>query len=173
MITAITPGPNNIMLATTSLNFGMRRAIPHMLGICFGFPAMIMVIGLGFGTLFKLYPVAHYIIRLFGIIYLLYLAWKIARTQADLNNSNCSTPVSFWHAVAFQWVNPKALMMCTTALATFTSLEVDYTIQVLIVAGTFLLMSFPTAGFWLIFGAGLQRYLKNPRHLELINPRSA
>jgi len=77
--------------------------------------------------------------------------------------------VSFWQAVAFQWVNPKALMMCTSALAAFTSLEVDFTIQVFIVAGTFLLMSFPTAGIWLVFGAGLQRYLKDPRHLKIFN----
>ena len=69
------------MLTTTGVNFGVRRGIPHLMGICIGFPVMLILIGLGFGGLFDLYPVLHELIKLVGIVYLLYLAWKIGSTR--------------------------------------------------------------------------------------------
>ena len=73
------------MLTTTGLNFGVRRGIPHLLGICIGFPVMLALIGLGFGTLFQLYPILHEIIKIIGIVYLFFLAWKIATTRSGLS----------------------------------------------------------------------------------------
>ena len=77
--------------------------------------------------------------------------------------------MTFLQAAAFQWVNPKAWIMGTSALAAFTSLEANFLLQVMIVAGTFLLITFPSAGIWLIFGAGLQHVLKQPKHLRIFN----
>ena len=96
------------MLTSTGLNFGVRRGIPHLFGICIGFGVMLVLVGLGFGTLFELYPILHELIKAIGVIYLLYLAWKIGTTK----QSSCNTktkPMTFWQAAAFQWVNPKAL----------------------------------------------------------------
>ena len=50
---SFTPGPNNIMLAASGVNFGFRRTLPHMLGVCVGLPLMVMAIGLGLSQLFK------------------------------------------------------------------------------------------------------------------------
>lgn len=157
------------MLTTTGLNFGVRRGIPHLLGIIIGFPVMLVLIGLGFGTLFKLYPVLHDLIKVIGIVYLLYLAWKIATTRQSNQQTEQSRPMNFWQAAAFQWVNPKGWVMGSSALAAFTSLDANFYIQVLIVAGTFALVTLPSAGIWLVFGAGLQHYLRNPEHLKLFN----
>lgn len=157
------------MLTATGLNFGFRRGIPHLLGICIGFPVMLVLIGLGFGSLFKLYPILHDLIKLIGILYLLYLAWKIATSRRANQQDIQSRPMNFWESAAFQWVNPKGWVMGSSALAAFTSLEADFLIQVLIVAGTFMLVAFPCAGIWLVFGASLQAYLRNPNHLRLFN----
>jgi len=169
VIAAVTPGPNNVMLTTTGLNFGVRRGVPHLLGICIGFPVMLALIGLGFGTLFQLYPILHELIRMVGIVYLLYLAWKIATTRTAGGEISQSKPINFWQAAAFQWVNPKAWIMGSSALAAYTTLDDNYFIQVLIICLTFLLITIPCAGVWLVFGAGLQRFLKDPGHLRIFN----
>jgi threonine/homoserine/homoserine lactone efflux protein len=168
-IAAITPGPNNVMLTTTGLNFGVRRGIPHLLGICIGFPVMLVLIGLGFGSLFELYPILHQLIKVVGILYLLYLAWKIATTRQVSKSSDKTRPMTFWQAAAFQWVNPKAWVMGSSALAAFTSLDANFLVQVLLVAMAFMLVAFPSAGIWLVFGAGLQHFLRDPGHLKIFN----
>jgi len=168
VIAAVTPGPNNVMLTTTGLNFGVRRGIPHLLGICTGFPVMLALIGLGFGTLFELYPLLHQIIKVVGIVYLFYLAWKIAMARG-VERIERSKPINFWQAAAFQWVNPKAWIMGSSALAAYTSLDNNFFVQVAIICGTFIIITFPCAGAWLVFGAGLQRFLREPRHLKLFN----
>ncbi len=157
------------MLTTTGLNFGVRRGVPHLLGICIGFPVMLALIGLGFGTLFQLYPILHEVIKIVGVIYLLYLAWKIASTRGGVSSVSQSKPINFWQAAAFQWVNPKAWIMGSSALAAYTSLDDNFFIQVLIICVTFMIITIPCAGIWLVFGAGLQHFLKHPRHLKIFN----
>jgi threonine/homoserine/homoserine lactone efflux protein len=169
IIAAVTPGPNNVMLTTTGLNFGVRRGLPHLLGICVGFPVMLALIGLGFATLFQLYPVLHVAIKIAGIIYLFYLAWKIAVSSGGVGEVSQSKPISFWQAAAFQWINPKAWVMGSSALAAYTTLDDSFFLQVLIICITFTLITLPCAGLWLVFGAGLQHFLKNPRHLKIFN----
>lgn len=169
VIAAITPGPNNVMLTTTGLNFGVRRGIPHLLGICIGFPVMLALIGLGFGTLFQLYPLLHEIIRIIGIVYLLYLAWKIANSSGGVSEVTQSKPINFWQSAAFQWINPKAWIMGSSALAAYTTLDDNFFVQVTIICITFMIITFPCAGVWLVFGAGLQKFLRDPAHLKLFN----
>jgi threonine/homoserine/homoserine lactone efflux protein len=149
------------MLTTTGLNFGVRRGIPHLLGICIGFPVMLALIGLGFGTLFQLYPVL--------IVYLLYLAWKIANSSGGVSEVTQSKPINFWQSAAFQWINPKAWIMGSSALAAYTTLDDNFFVQVTIICITFMIITFPCAGVWLVFGAGLQKFLRDPAHLKLFN----
>jgi len=157
------------MLTTTGLNFGVRRGIPHLLGICIGFPVMLALIGLGFGTLFQLYPLLHEIIRIIGIVYLLYLAWKIANSSGGVSEVTQSKPINFWQSAAFQWINPKAWIMGSSALAAYTTLDDNFSVQVTIICITFMIITFPCAGVWLVFGAGLQKFLRDPAHLKLFN----
>ena len=169
VIAAVTPGPNNVMLTTTGLNFGVRRGMPHLLGICLGFPVMLALIGLGFGSMFRLYPILHDIIKLVGIAYLLYLAWKIAQTRTGPDAIEQEKPIGFWQAAAFQWVNVKAWIMGSSALAAYTTLGDNFFLQVAIICISFVIITIPCAGIWLVFGAGLQRFLHDPGHLRLFN----
>lgn len=169
VIAAITPGPNNVMLTTTGLNFGVRRGVPHLLGICIGFPVMLALIGLGFGALFQLYPILHEVIKIIGVIYLLFLAWKIANAGSGAAKVRQSKPINFWQSAAFQWINPKAWIMGSSALAAYTTLDDNFFIQVLIICVTFMIITIPCAGIWLVFGAGLQHFLRDPKHLRIFN----
>ncbi len=165
--TSITPGPNNIMVMTSGLNHGLRKTTPHYLGICLGFPAMVLAIGLGLGAIFMQLPMLHKIIKIVGIGYLLYLAWLIAKTKPELAESG--KPLSFMQAVLFQWVNPKAWIMAMGAVATYTSLDGNILTEVAIITGIYLLVLFPAVGSWFLCGSRLQLLIKSPRQQRAFN----
>lgn len=165
----LTPGPNNVMLAASGVNFGFRRTVPHMMGVNFGFALMTLAVGLGLGGVFLHYPMAHVILKYVCVFYLVYLAWKIARAGESKGPSAQSHPLTFFQAAAFQWVNPKAWAIAIGAVATFTSLDGDLTVEVLSIALIFLLVSFPSTSTWTAFGTVIGRYLRKPQHLRMFN----
>jgi len=167
--TTITPGPNNIMIMTSGLNYGVKSSMPHLLGICFGFPLMVVLVGLGFSIVFEMYPIFHQIIKVVGVAYLLYLAWLVASASPTSLEGNKSKPLSFIKAALFQWVNPKAWVMATSAVSAYTSISSDIFSQVLFIAFAFFIVAFPCVGIWLVFGAGLKRYLKSAKHQKVFN----
>ncbi|MFT5331922.1 MAG: threonine/homoserine/homoserine lactone efflux protein [Porticoccaceae bacterium] len=166
---SITPGPNNIMIMASGVNFGIKKSLPHLLGICLGFPIMVIAIGLGFGLVFQAYPLLHELIKVIGIIYLLYLAWLIASAKPSVINADVSKPLRFQQAVLFQWVNPKAWVMATGAISAYTSSGDAMLGQVLFIAFAFSVTAGISVGIWLIFGAGLKRYLDDPLHYRVFN----
>lgn len=165
----ITPGPNNIMLMTSGVNFGIKRSIPHLMGISLGFPTMILAVGLGLSAIFQAYPFIHIVIKVIGISYLLYLSWLIANSSNKMEGKQVSKPFTFLQAAAFQWVNPKGWIMAVGAIATFTSVQQELNSQVMTIASVFLCVAFPCAIVWLGFGVALKRLLKNERQQRIFN----
>ena len=116
---SITPGPNNLMLATSGLNFGLTRTIPHMLGVVFGFLLMVFLACLGLGKVFQIVPILQTVLTYLGGAYMLYLAYRIATASGISNGAAKSKPLSFTEAALFQWINPKAWMMAITFSSAF------------------------------------------------------
>lgn len=169
VIAAFTPGPNNIMIMSSGLNHGVRASMPHLFGICLGFPSMILAVGFGLGYLFNSFPVFHKVVQVIGVIYLFYLAWMIARSVPSELKSEESPPLTFVQAALFQWINPKAWVMGTSALAAYTTVGTSMVTQVLTVVVVFMLMAFPSAGVWLLFGSALRRLLSRPAYQRWFN----
>lgn len=169
VVSTATPGPNNIMVMTSGMNFGVWRTLPHYLGICIGFPAMVLAISLGLGQLFEAVPAMHQIVKVLGICYLSYLAWRIATTATQIREAGYSRPLSFWQAAAFQWVNPKAWVMAIGALATFTTVNGEVLEQALGIAIAFMVVAVPCVGLWMLGGAGLGRLLQKPVYRRWFN----
>ncbi len=165
----ITPGPNNIMMMSSGVNYGVRASLAHLCGICLGFPAMVLLVGLGFGLVFTALPWLHTLIKVVGVVYLLWLAWKIARSGAGQINTVQDKPLNFWQAAAFQWVNAKAWVMASGAIAAFTTVGGAVLPEVLQITAAFLLVSFPCVGAWLTFGAMLRRVLNQPHYRQWFN----
>ncbi len=117
-VSTFTPGPNNIMLMTSGANVGFWRTIPHMLGVTFGFSVMVLLVGVGLTGLFQAYPVLQQILHVACLVYLVYLAIKIARST-PANKNHQYKPMSFLSAAMFQWVNPKGWSMALTAVSVY------------------------------------------------------
>jgi len=159
---SVTPGPNNVMLMTSGVNFGVKQSLPHMLGVCIGFPVMLILVGSGLGFVFETYPMIHQVIKVIGVLYLLYLAWLIANSAPGSMEGRAPRPIKFIEAALFQWVNPKAWIMATGAVAAYTTLSANIYLQVLFIALVFFSVAIPSASVWLFFGVWLKNWLKSP-----------
>jgi len=168
-VTSITPGPNNLMLLASGVNFGFRRTIPHMLGIGGGFLSLLLGVGFGLGALLAAWPALHTALKLAGGAYLIYLAWRIAMSRALSDGRAAEArPMTFLEAAAFQWVNPKAWVMAVTAMAVYTD-PASQSPSVLIVAVAFALVNLPSVSTWAGFGTALRGFLSEPRRLKWFN----
>lgn len=167
--TCVTPGPNNTMIMTSGLNYGIQRSMPHYLGIILGFPAMVVAVGLGLASLFEQYAVLHLLLKVAGASYLTFLAWKIASAPVSDLNVTEGKPFTFIQAAAFQWINPKAWVLAVGATATYTIVGSDYSLQVLIIAVIFLIFGAPCIMLWLWFGASLKQLLRKPESVKYFN----
>jgi threonine/homoserine/homoserine lactone efflux protein len=168
-VSSVTPGPNNLMLLASGVNFGLRRSLPHMLGVSIGFSVMVALVGLGLGQLFERVPALYLALRYVGAAYLLYLAWKIAcAAPPGEKTPNAGKPLTFMQAAAFQWVNPKAWVMAVSAISTFTP-PGDFLMNVLLIAVLFGLVNGPSVSLWTMAGSLLRRWLERPRILRTFN----
>jgi len=118
-VATITPGPNNIMVMASGANFGFSRTLPHIFGIMGGFTTMVAVVGLGLGRVFTAVPELEVAMRFVAFAFLIYLAWKIARSAPPKQGDTGALPLTSWQAAAFQWVNPKAWVMALSAHAVY------------------------------------------------------
>ncbi len=169
-VSSVTPGPNNLMLLASGVNFGFRRTIPHMLGIGVGFFVLLLSIGFGLGALIETVPSVYTALKFAGGAYMLYLAWKIAmsRSIGEAKHRDKSEPMTFLQAAAFQWVNPKAWVMAITGIATYTNHD-NYYVAVLLVSAAFAIVNLPSVSVWAGFGTLLRNWLSDPFRLKWFN----
>ena len=173
-VSSITPGPNNMMMLASGVNFGFRRSVPHWLGICGGFTFMLCAVGLGLHTLLADHPALYDLLRYAGSAYLVWMAWRLATASAspavqddDAPHSE-ARPLGVLAAAAFQWVNPKAWVMAVTAMSTYLPARAQPT-DVLAVALLFGVINLPCVACWAGGGAALRRFLQDPLRLRIFN----
>ncbi len=169
-VSSVTPGPNNLMLLASGVNFGFRRTIPHMLGIGVGFFVLLLSVGFGLGALIETVPSFYTALKFAGGAYMLYLAWKIAmsRSIGEAKHRDKSEPMTFLQAAAFQWVNPKAWVMAVTGIATYANHD-NYYVAVLLVSAAFAIVNLPSVSVWAGFGTLLRNWLSDPVRLKWFN----
>jgi threonine/homoserine/homoserine lactone efflux protein len=163
------PGPNNVMVTASGANFGFRRTIPHMLGISFGFPVMLLGVGLGAGKILSSHPEFQTALKIIGAVYLVYLAWRICRTAAPTGEKPPGRPMTFIEAAAFQWLNPKAWMIATRALGTYAPMGENLIISLVWMGAIFVTACLPAVVFWTFLGMGFSQLLSSERSRRMFN----
>lgn len=162
-----TPGPNNALVAASGANFGLRRSLPHVLGIALGFPVMVFVVGLALGELFAASPTFRAMLRWGGAALLLWVAWQIARS-GGLGRPEAARPFTFVEAAAFQWINPKGWVMALAVSSQFIQPERPYATASM-VATVFVAAGLTSSLAWAGLGQGLRRFLAVPVRLRAFN----
>ncbi len=170
VVAAFTPGPNNLLLAASGANFGIRRTIPHVLGVVGGFPLLVLAVGLGLGTLFQRHPEVHTVLKFGGAAFLIYLAWRIATAGHGTAETAPGRPLTFLEAALFQWVNPKAWIFAVSAIATYTTVGGRASVEIAVILAICVLVTIGSTIAWTGFGVGLNRVLQeSPRMLRAFN----
>ncbi len=167
-VASLTPGPNNVMLLASGVNYGFWRSLPHVAGIVFGFTFMIGCIAFGLGEILERAPVIYTGLKIAGATYLVYLAWRIATSGKADEKTTKGRPFTFLEASAFQWVNPKAWVMAVTAVAVYADPE-NYTVTASLVVLFFLFASLTSTLSWCGFGVVLREWLSDPKRLRIFN----
>lgn len=169
LISSITPGPNNLMLMASGTNFGMRRTLPHLFGVSSGFLVMIALVGIGFSKIFDAYPPVYMGMKILSVTYLLYLAWKIANAAPPkAAGEETGKPFSFFQAVMFQWVNPKAWAMCLTAVTAYNLPEAP-ALGLTLIMVMFAAMGLPSITLWAYTGTHVRKFLNDRTKLRVFN----
>lgn len=166
------PGPNNLMLMASGANFGLRRSFMHLAGIEIGFAVMLAAVILGISHLFQIYPFLLPIVNGFGMVYALFLAYKIVSAPFNPNeaNNSGSKPLSFLQAAAFQWINAKAWIMCISVSSLYVaSGHLSYLLNGSVVILVFAAVGLPCAFTWLYFGESLNKVINTRKRHVLFN----
>ncbi len=169
VVSSITPGPNNTMLMTSGVNFGMRRTLRHFLGVQIGFAILLLSVGLGVHVVLDRFPGFYDVLRYAGCAYLLFIAWKLATAHTGPQTLDRPLrPMGFWAAVGFQWLNPKAWVMAVTCMSTY--LPADAGLQgILPLVVMFIVLGAPCSASWAAFGSAMRQWLQDPRRLRMFN----
>lgn len=170
-VTSVTPGPNNMMLLASGVNFGVRATLPHMLGISCGHFIMLIAVGSGLGELFMRVPAVYPVMQVLGMVYMLYLAWGLVRSGAPSAQDEANQgakPVRFWGAAAFQWVNPKAWVMTLGFFSNYLPQEAGV-LRIAAASLLFSLINFPSIAVWAVMGARVGHYLQVDLYRRMFN----
>ena len=165
----ITPGPNNILVASSGVNFGFRATIPHILGITIGYPLMLFIVGIGLARIFIAVPLIHTTLKYVSIVYLLYLAYRIALASAMGEARSSPEPMTFLQAAAFQWVNGKAWVIALGAVTAYTVVDQTLPLQILALTTISIIITLGCVSCWTLFGAVMRRFLHTEKRRRFFN----
>jgi len=168
LVTSCSPGPNNIVASYSAFNFGIKKTIPHMCGVIFGFTTLVALVNFGLINIFKMFPIIQEILKYGGSFFLIYLAYKIAFSKSSANGSS-DNPVKFIQTFFFQFLNPKAVIVSVIIVSTYVDSGenfINQSLWVLIVAFIFACFSI---FFWTLVGKFLRKFATNDKFIKRFN----
>ena len=163
----VTPGPNNAMVLTSGIKFGYLKTIPHMSGITIGHVLQVIVVCLGIGKIFQIFPEIQNILKIICAAYLLYLGYKIIGSFSKIKEDG-SRPLKFYEAALFQIVNPKAWTISTMVASGFLPNDENLFISILFISITALIICPISISVWAAFGSGIKNLVKNNKKKAIV-----
>ncbi|MBP5959137.1 LysE family translocator [Pseudomonas anatoliensis] len=164
---SITPGPVNIVALSSGAQFGFRASQRHVAGATLGFVLLLVLMGLGLHEVLKLWPFMTRVVQLAGVAFLLFMAWKLATDDGQLNAGDSGRAPSMLYGAVMQWLNPKAWLACVAGMGAFVADgEARLVWQF---AAVYLVICYVSVGCWAYAGTFLRGYLGNPAGMRLFN----
>jgi len=164
----VTPGPNNSILTASGIKFGFIRSVPNIIGISSGHGIQLALVCFGLGSLFLQFPILLEILKYIGACYLLYLAWKMFGSLNISITDEKSSPLKYYEAILFQFVNPKAWVICITAVSLFYPEKENLIIGTLFLVIMSTIINLPSISMWAFGGSVIRHYLSNERLKKII-----
>ncbi|MDC0046115.1 LysE family translocator [Candidatus Pelagibacter sp.] len=169
IVAAYTPGPNNFVAFYSGFNFGVKKTLPHIFGVTFGFPFLLLCMALGLINIFKLYPLIQEILKYLGTLFLIYLAYKISFSRSISGENKNKNPVKFLETFIFQFLNPKGVIASVIVVSTYIDSGenfISYTTQIIILA---FIVSVTSITLWTLMGKFLRKFATNQKFINYFN----
>jgi len=163
----VTPGPNNAMVLTSGIKFGYFKTVPHMSGITIGHVLQVILVCLGLGKLFQMFPQIQNILKIICAIYLLYLGYKIIGSFSKIKEDD-SRPLKLYEAALFQLINPKAWTISTMVASSFLPKDEKLVISVLFISSTALVICPISISIWAAFGSAIRNLVQNNKKKAIV-----
>ena len=163
----VTPGPNNAMVLTSGIKFGFSKTVPHMTGITIGHVLQVILVCLGLGKLFQLFPVIQSVLKIVCAIYLLFLGYKIIGSFSNIKEDG-SRPLKFHEAALFQLVNPKAWTISSMVASGFLPKDENLITAIFFISITALIICPISISIWAAFGSGIRNLVKNDKKKAIV-----
>ena len=165
---AFTPGPNNILGSYSGFNFGIRKSLPLILGVTFGYTSLLITLSAGLIIVFTNYPFLQDILKISGSLFLIYLAYKIS-FKNKLETKEIKNPVKFLNTFFFQYINPKGVIIAIICISTFVESGSNYLFHTMVVVIVSFIVSAASISSWCILGKFLRRFATNKKFIQIFN----
>ena len=167
-VTAYTPGPNNVVASYSGFNFGIKKTLPHIFGVTFGFTSLVLFLSIGLINVFKLFPIIQIVMRYLGTIFLIYLSYKIAFSGTS-NETKKENPVKFFETFLFQYLNPKGVTVAIIVVSTYVELGENYINYATQIVALAFLFSITSITLWTFVGKFLRKFATNDKFIKCFN----
>ena len=167
-VAAFTPGPNNLLSSYSGFNFGVKKTLPLIYGVTFGFPILLIAINFGLIIIFKKYPTLQEVIKILGSGFLIYLAYKVALSKKS-KDKQIKNPAKFFNMLIFQFINPKAVLFAIIMVSTFISTNENFIRDTIVVVSAAIIFSFTSIFSWCLLGKFLRRFATNDKFIQAFN----
>ncbi len=167
-VTSCSPGPNNIVASHSGFNFGIKKTIPLMLGVIFGFTTMLAVVNFGLINIFKIYPIIQKTLIFTGTSFLIYLAYKLSFSKSSTKSEKLK-PVTFTETFLYQFLNPKGVIVAIIAVSTYVESGLNFLSYSLWVLATAFIFSIISIVFWTFIGKFMSKFATNEKFIKWFN----
>ena len=168
IVAAYTPGPNNVVASYSGFNFGIKKTIPHILGVTLGFTSLVIALTFGLVNIFKLFPLIQIVLKYLGSFFLIYLAYKISFSKSSTEKKS-ENPISFLDTFIFQFLNPKGVLIGIIIVSTYVEYGdnyLNYATQIVLFA---FIISLSSITFWTFVGKYLRKFATNEKFIKYFN----
>ena len=159
---SFTPGPNTTLSTALAANRGLRHALPFVFAVPLGWSALLLVCALGLGALLLAAPLLAWAVKLIGVLYLLWLAWKLSQTRQLGEANDANLRVGFWQGVALQFVNIKAWMLALAIVSGWIAGHADPAQRLMVVVPVMMAYAFASNLLYALAGSLLRNWLTGP-----------
>ena len=167
-VTSCSPGPNNVVASHSGFNHGIKKSIPLMLGVIFGFTTMLAVVNFGLINIFNIYPIIQEILIGTGTIFLIYLSYKISFSKSSNKKENLK-PVNFIETFLYQFLNPKGVIVAIIAVSTYIESGVNFMNYSFWMLGVAFLFAIISIIFWTFLGKFMRKFATNEKFIKWFN----
>lgn len=164
---SISPGPVNLVALSAGARHGLRASMGHVTGATVGFTALLLLTGFGLQEVTSRLPELVRGIQWVGVAFLLFMAWKLAADDGQLDNGRTMRGPSLFYGAAMQWLNPKAWLAAIAGMGAYAA--GGDAAQVWLFGAIYFAICYASIACWAYAGAFLRHYLRDARRVRLLN----